>query len=118
MAVNSKVDLEWAGKPYSIKMTYELIDELECLGYHYINEEMKAKNYLFIKISRVISHLFKSAGADVSIGDIHDSIYGQGEINNKDIVKLFDMIGIAMAPELKKKPITRSPKKKKAKAKK
>ena len=67
----------------------------------------------------LVSFLLSEAGAkDASENEVYDSLYGQGETPPKAVAELVSMIQIAITPELKKKPITRSPKKVKKKPKK
>jgi len=116
MAINSKVALGWNGQEYKVKMTMDVIGQVEDLGFHAITRQIEAGNMPFIRISKVVSFLLCEAGANASVDDVYTAIYGQGDTSPDDIAAMLSVITLGIAPEPKKKPITRSRKVTKKKA--
>ena len=108
MAINSKVTLGWNGREYKVKMTMDVIGQVEDLGFHAINRQIAAGNMPFIRISKIVSFLLCEAGADASVDSVYAAIYGQGDTSPDDIAAMLSVITLGIAPEPKKKPITRS----------
>ena len=106
MAINSPIILGWNGKEYKVKMTMDVIGQVEDLGFHAINSQIEAGNMPFIKISKLVSFLLEEAGATVEAEDVYNAIYGQGETSPEAIAGMLKIIAIGIAPEPKKKPTT------------
>ncbi len=116
MSLDSKITLGWEGREYKVKMTAGVIMELEDLGIH----RMAQKNISLMRPSIIVAFLLTEGGAEnIDHEEVRRTLYGQGdETSAKDVADMMIMIQLAIAPEPKKKPTTRSPKKAKKKAKK
>jgi hypothetical protein len=117
MGLNSKITLGWNGQEYKVKMTQERIITVEELGIYQVNKMLESgQTPSLMRISTIVSYLLCEAGADATVKDVNDSIFGQGDTSADDIVALHGVIMMGIVAEPKKKPITRSPKTTKKKA--
>lgn len=113
MAINSKISLTWNGKEYKVKMTADLIGQIEDLGFHLMHSQ-KAPS--FIRVSRIVSLLLCEAGAkNASVDDVYDAIYSNGETTPEQVGDILTIISVGIAPKHKKKPTTQQKKRKPAK---
>ncbi len=117
MAINSPITLGWNGQEYKVKMTMDVIGQVEDLGFHAINSQIGEGKTPFVKIARLVSFLLEEAGASATPEDVYNAIYGQGDTSPEAIAGMLKIIAIGIAPEPKKKPTTRK-RKTKAKSKK
>ena len=111
MAINSKITLGWNGKEYKIKMTQDVIIQVEELGIYEVNRTIEAgKIPSFMRISIYVSFLLNEAGASTTVKEVNEAIFGQGDTSPDDVIALHGAIMTGIVAEPKKKPTTHSPK--------
>ena len=118
MGLNSKITLGWNGQEYKVKMTQEVIIQVEELGIHKVNKMLEMGDTpSLMRIASYVSFLLCEAGANAPLKDVHDAICGSGKTSAADVVALHGVIMMGIIAEPKKKPTThsRKPAKKAAK---
>lgn len=126
MAINSKISLGWKGKEYKIKLTMDVIGQIEDHNIHKINKMSMQGNPPMVLIAKLLAFMLNLAGESedpkrwihITDEEMYSAVhYGDDETSQKALVNMVTLIIMEIMPEPKKKP-TIPKTKKKAKAKK
>ena len=112
MAINRKVAIKWDGVEYSVKITMELIDQLDdAINLIQMVQEVQSGDIRITKMSKLFTVLLNAAGAEVTRESVQYALLGAGELNVEDTQHMLAGIFAAIFPEPKKKTTTPSKRK-------
>ena len=113
MAIRKSIKLNWSGTDYKIIITMGVIDKIDDeINLVTLVSQYESGDIRLTKVARLIAILLNEGGADVEVDDVFHALFGSGDFEQSQVGDMLTGIFSAIFPEPKKKPITRSTKKK------
>ena len=106
MAINKRIAITWQDKEYNILMTMRLVEEIEDSGLNLarIINDCQTGNVKFTMVSRLISFLLNSQGAETTSEEVFSGMFDGEGIEPSVAIDLLTAILGTIFPEPKKKP--------------